>query len=347
MGLLSFYFSTKGNTITISRILLVATALVAIAPAARADKALLNASYDATRELYADYNQVFAAQWLKQTGEKVTIAQSHAGSGDQARAVIDGLDGDVATLALSYDIDAIAEKAKLLPTDWQTRLPNNSAPYTSTIIFLVRKGNPKNVHDWNDLIRSDVKVITPNPKTSGAARWAYLAAWGQVLKSGGTPEQAKDYVAKLYHNVPVLDSGGRGATNTFVQRRQGDVLLSWENEALLAARQLGQDQFDVIVPSSSILAEPSVAVLDVNAAKHGTAKEAEDYLRFLYTPEGQDIAAKHFFRPRNAEVAARYAQNFADVKLFTIDDVFGGWKKANDAHFIDGAAFDQIYTPSK
>jgi sulfate transport system substrate-binding protein len=331
----------------VSRFLLVAAALAALTPAARADKALLNASYDATRELYADYNQVFAAYWQKQGGEKITIAASHAGSGDQARAVIDGLDADVATLALAYDIDAISEKAKLLPSNWQTRLPNNSAPYTSTIIFLVRKGNPKNVHDWSDLVRSDVKVITPNPKTSGAARWAYLAAWGQVLQTGGTQEQARDYIAKLYHNVPILDSGGRGATNTFVQRRQGDVLLSWENEALLAARQLGQDQFEVVVPSISILAEPSVAVLDVNATKHGTTKEAEAYLRFLYTPEGQDIAAKHYFRPRNTEVAARYAQSFSPVKLFTIDDVFGGWVKANAAHFVDGAAFDQIYQPGK
>ncbi len=330
---------------SVSRILLAALVLSAVVPAARADKTLLNASYDATRELYADYNQVFATEWKKQTGETITISNAHAGSGDQARAVIDGLDADVATLALAYDIDAISAQAKLLPPDWVKRLPNNSAPYTSTIVFLVRNGNPKNIHDWADLVRPDVKVITPNPKTSGAARWAYLAAWGQVLQSGGTPAQARDYVTKLYKNVPVLDSGGRGATTTFVQRHQGDVLLSWENEALLAARQLGPDQFSMVVPSSSILAEPSVAVLDKNTAKHGTAKEAEAYLRFLYTPEGQDIVAKHYFRPRDTNVAAHYADTFAKIKLFTIDDVFGGWTKANTEHFADGAGFDQIYQP--
>jgi sulfate transport system substrate-binding protein len=338
----------KANVMSISRILLAglaAAAATVASPVAYADKTLLNASYDATRELYADYNQVFAAQWKQQTGETLTISNAHAGSGDQARAVIDGLDADVATLALAYDIDAIAAQAKLLPADWQTRLPNNSAPYTSTIVFLVRQGNPKNIHDWADLVRPGVKVITPNPKTSGAARWAYLAAWGQVLQGGGTPDQARDYVTRLYRNVPVLDSGGRGATTTFVQRHQGDVLLSWENEALLAARQLGPDQFSIVVPSISILAEPSVAVLDVNAAKHGTQKEAEAYLRFLYTPEGQDIVAKHYFRPRDPAVAARYADAFPTIKLFTIDAVFGGWAKANADHFADGAAFDQIYQP--
>ncbi len=310
-----------------------------------ADQTLLNASYDATRELYADYNQAFAAYWKAQTGDTLTIAASHAGSGDQARAVIDGLDADVATLALAYDVDAIAAQAKLLSPGWQTRLPNNSAPYTSTIVFLVRAGNPKNIHDWNDLIQPGVKIITPNPKTSGAARWAYLAAWGQVLKQGGTDAQARDYVTKLYKNVPILDSGGRGATTTFVQRHQGDVMLSWENEALLAAHQLGPDQFQIVVPSISILAEPSVAVLDVNAKKHGTEKVAEAYLRYLYTPEGQDIVAKHYFRPRDAQVAAKYAPTFPEIKLFTIDDLFGGWAKANAAHFADGAAFDQIYQP--
>lgn len=317
------------------------------APEAQADKSLLNASYDATRELYADYNQAFAEHWQKASGETLTIAISHAGSGDQARAVIDELDADVATLALSYDIEAIAEKGKLLAPGWQARLPDNSAPYTSTIVFLVRKGNPKNIRDWSDLVRSDVKVITPNPKTSGAARWAYLAAWGQALQQGGTPDQAKDYVTRLYRNVPILDSGGRGATTTFVQRRQGDVLLSWENEALLAAKKLGPDQFDIVVPSISILAEPTVAVLDMNAKKHGTEKEAEAYLRYLYTPEGQEIVAKHYFRPRLPDVAERYGDTFPKIKLFTIDAVFGGWAKANAAHFADGANFDQIYQPGR
>jgi sulfate/thiosulfate transport system substrate-binding protein len=326
---------------------LAALALILSTAEAQADKSLLNASYDATRELYADYDQVFADYWKKQTGETLTIAISHSGSGDQARAVIDGLDADVATLALSYDIEAISDKAKLLSPGWQARLPDNSAPYTSTVVFLVRKGNPKNIRDWNDLVRDGVKVITPNPKTSGAARWAYLAAWGQVLQQGGTADQARDFVTRLYRNVPILDSGGRGATTTFVQRRQGDVLLSWENEALLAARKLGPDQFDIVVPSISILAEPSVAVLEVNAKKHGTEKEAEAYLRYLYTPEGQDIVAKHYFRPRLADVVARYADAFPAIKLFTIDAVFDGWAKANAAHFADGANFDQIYQPGR
>ena len=312
---------------------------------ARADKALLNASYDVTREFYAEYDTAFAAHWKKLTGQTLTIQVSNAGSGAQARAVIDGLDADVATLALAYDIDAISSQAKLLPADWQKRLPNNSAPYTSTIVFLVRKGNPKNIHDWSDLIRPDVSVITPNPKTSGAARWAYLAAWGQVLQSGGTPDQAKDYVTKLYHNVPVLDTGGRGATTTFVQRGQGDVLLSWENDAYFAVKQFGADQYEIVTPPVSILAEPVVAVLDVNAAKHGTTKEAEAYLRYLYTPEGQEIVAKYFFRPRLPSVAQKYATAFPKLKLFTIDKVFGGWTKAQATHFADGGVFDQIYQP--
>ncbi|MGH7033144.1 MAG: sulfate ABC transporter substrate-binding protein, partial [Stellaceae bacterium] len=311
------------------------------------EKTLLNASYDATRELYRDYNRAFAAHWRQETGEELALSVSHTGSGDQARAVISGLDADAATLALAYDIDAIAAHAKLLPGDWQKRLPDNSAPYTSTIVFLVRKGNPKAIHDWDDLVRLGVKVITPNPKTSGAARWAYLAAWAQVLQKGGTAAQARDYVTKLYRNVPILDTGGRGATTTFVQRRQGDVMLSWENEALLAARQLGPDKFEIVVPSVSILAEPSVAVLDVNATKHGMMKEAEAYLRYLYSPEGQEIIAKHFFRPRDAAVMARYAQVFPAMKLVTIDAVFGGWAKANAAHFADGAIFDQIYQPGR
>lgn len=329
------------------RLLGIALLVVSLAPAAHAQKSLLNASYDATRELYAEYDQAFANYWQKQTGEKLTIAVSNAGSGDQARAVIDGLDADVATLALANDIDAIAQQAKLLPLDWQKRLPENSAPYTSTIVFLVRAGNPKNIHDWNDLVAPGVKVITPNPKTSGAARWAFLAAWGQVLQRGGTDAQARDFVTRLYRNVPILDSGSRGATTTFVQRQQGDVLLSWENEALLAAQQLGPDKFDIVRPSISILAEPSVAVLDVNTKKHGTEREAEAYLRYLYTPDGQEIVAKHFFRPRDADVAARHASFFPPLKVFTIDGVFGGWAKANAAYFADGAAFDQIYQPGR
>jgi sulfate transport system substrate-binding protein len=329
------------------RILLAVLLVGSFVPAAYADKGLLNASYDPTRELYADYDQAFAAHWKQETGETLTVSVSHTGSGDQARAVISGLDADVATLALAYDIDSIAAHAKLLPADWQKRLPDNSAPYTSTIVFLVRKGNPKNIRDWNDLVRPGIKVITPNPKTSGAARWAYLAAWGQALEKGGTTAEARDYVTKLYHNVPILDTGSRGATTTFVQRRQGDVMLSWENEALLAAHQLGPDKFDVVVPSISIVAEPPVAVLDVNAKKHGTMKEAEAYLRYLYTPAGQDIAGKHYYRARNPQVVARYAQVFPAVKLFTIDAVFGGWAKANAAHFADGAIFDQIYQPGR
>jgi sulfate transport system substrate-binding protein len=331
-----------------SRLILALLAAAAIGPwaqDARAGKALLNASYDVTREFYAEYDAAFAAHWKKLTGETVTIQVSNAGSGAQARAVIDGLDADVATLALAYDIDAISQQAKLLPADWQKRLPYNSAPYTSTIVFLVRKGNPKNIHDWSDLIRPDVSVITPNPKTSGAARWAYLAAWGQVLQIGGSPDQAKDYVTKLYHNVPVLDTGGRGATTTFVQRGQGDVLLSWENDADYAVRQFGSDQLEIVTPPVSILAEPAVAVLDVNAQKHGTAKEAEAYLRYLYSPEGQELVAKYFFRPRLPGVAQKYAGAFPKLKLFTIEKVFGDWAQAQATHFADGGVFDQIYQP--
>jgi sulfate transport system substrate-binding protein len=314
---------------------------------AGAEQTLLNASYDATRELYADFDQAFAVHWKQTTGETVTINAAHDGSGAEARAVIDGLDADVATLALAYDIDAISQQAKLLAPDWQTRLPNNSAPYTSTIVFLVRQGNPKNIHDWPDLIRPGVAVITPNPKTSGAARWAYLAAWGYVLKSGGSADDARAFVTKLYRNVPVLDTGGRGATTTFVQRGQGDVMLSWENEALLAIDVLGKDKFEIVDPSISILAEPSVAVLDVNAKKHGTAQVAAAYLRYLYTPEGQEIVAKHYFRPRLAAVATRHAGNFPPIKLFTIDELFGGWAKAQATHFADGGVFDQIYQPGR
>ena len=323
-----------------------AAALVAVAVPCRADQTLLNVSYDPTREFYAEVNQVFAEQWKKETGETLIIQSSHAGSGAQARAVIDGLAADVVTLALAYDIDAIAKQAQLLPPDWQKRLPENSAPYTSTIVFVVRKGNPKGVHDWADLIRPDVKVITPNPKTSGGARWNYLAAWGYALKAHGNDEAAaRNFVASLYHNVPILDSGARGATITFAQRRQGDVLLAWENEALLVAKELGEGKVEIVEPSVSILAEPPVAVVDKVVDRRGTRAAAEAYLRFLYTPAGQELAAKHYFRPRAPEVAARYAERFPTIELFTVDQVFGGWLRAQSVHFADGGVFDQIYQP--
>ena len=323
-------------------------AAAAFGGAVRADQTLLNVSYDPTREFYAEVNAAFAAQWKQRTGEALTIQASHGGSGAQARAVIDGLEADVVTLALAYDIDAIAEQAKLLPADWQRRLPDNSAPYTSTIVFLVRAGNPKGIRDWSDLVRPDVKVIAPNPKTSGGARWGYLAAWGYALKAGGNDEaKARDFVTRLYRNVPILDSGARGSTITFAQRRQGDVLLAWENEAFLAVEEMGAGRFEIVRPSVSILAEPPVAVVDGNADKHGTRAAAEAYLRFLYSPAGQELAAKHFFRPRSAEVAARYASRFPRLDLFTVDDVFGGWHQAQARHFADGGVFDQIYQPGK
>ena len=309
---------------------------------------LLNVSYDPTRELYEDFNQQFAAYWKGKTGQEVTIRQSHGGSGKQARSVIDGLGADVVTLALAYDIDQIADKAGSLPTNWQSRLPNNSAPYTSTIVFLVRKGNPKGIKDWGDLIKPGVSVITPNPKTSGGARWNYLAAWAWALRQpGGNDAKAQEYVGKLYKNVPVLDAGARGSTTTFVERGIGDVLLAWENEALLAIKELGPGKFEVVAPSLSILAEPPVAVVDKMAGKHGTKDVAQAYLEYLYTPTGQEIAAKHFYRPRDPKVAAKYDAQFPKVNLFTIDEVFGGWKKAQETHFADGATFDQIYQPGR
>lgn len=309
------------------------------------DLQLLNVSYDPTRELYQAFNASFATYWQAQSGETVKFKQSHGGSGKQARSVIDGLGADVVTLALAYDIDAIAEKAGLLPNDWQTRLPDNSSPYTSTIVFLVRKGNPKGVKDWDDLVKPGISVITPNPKTSGGARWNYLAAWAYALKQYGNDEQkARDFVARLFKNVPVLDSGARGSTTTFVQRGIGDVLLAWENEALLAVKEAGGDQFEVIAPSLSILAEPPVAVVDKNAERHGTRKIAEAYLRYLYTDAGQEIAAKNFYRPRNAAIAAKYASQFPKINLITIDTVFGGWQKAQLTYFADGGVFDLIYT---
>jgi sulfate/thiosulfate transport system substrate-binding protein len=333
------------------KIKILAIALLAVACSARpvlADTTLLNVSYDPTRELYQQYNAAFAKYWKAQTGQNVTIKQSHGGSGKQARSVIDGLDADVVTLALAYDIDAIHEKAGLLPKDWQKRLPGNSAPYTSTITFVVRKGNPKGIKDWDDLIRPGLKVITPNPKTSGGARWNYLAAWGWALKKfGGDEAKVKDYVSKLYKNVPVLDSGARGATTTFGQRGIGDVLIAWENEAFLLVKELGKDKFEIVAPSVSILAEPSVAVVDRVASKKGNGKVAEEYLKYLYSDEGQEIIAKNYYRPRNPAVAKKYAAVFPAIKLFTIDEVFGGWQKAQKTHFEDNGVYDQIYLAGK
>jgi len=309
---------------------------------------LLNVSYDPTRELYQDYNAAFGKYWKKKSGEDVTVKQSHGGSGTQARSVIDGLGADVVTLALAYDIDEIHAKAKLLPEDWQKRLPHNSSPYTSTIVFLVRKGNPKGIKDWNDLVKPGISIITPNPKTSGGARWNYLAAWGYALKlKGGNEASAKDFVTKLFKNVPVLDSGARGATNTFVQRGLGDVLLAWENEAFLAINELGKDKFEIVVPSLSILAEPPVTVVDKVVDKKGTRKVAEEYLKYLYTAEGQEIAARNYYRPIDKKVAGKYAKVFPKVKLITIDEVFGGWRAAQTKHFADEGSFDQIYTTNK
>ena len=321
-------------------------ALLAASAAFAADVTLLNVSYDPTREFYQDYNAAFSKYWKARTGDTVSVKQSHGGSGKQARAVIDGLEADVVTLALAYDIDAIADKTKLFPADWQTRLAHNASPYTSTIVFLVRKGNPKNIRDWNDLLKPGVSVITPNPKTSGGARWNYLAAWAYALKQpGGSETSAKDFVAKLFARVPVLDSGARGSTTTFVERGIGDVLLAWENEAHLAVKELGPGKVDIVVPSLSILAEPPVAVVDRFADKHGTRKVAEAYLGYLYSEAGQEIAGQHYYRPTDKKVAAKYASTFAPVKLVTVDELFGGWHKAQKAHFEDGGTFDQIYKP--
>lgn len=309
---------------------------------------LLNVSYDPTRELYEDFNHQFAAYWKNKTGQDVTIRQSHGGSGKQARSVIDGLEADVVTLALAYDIDQIADKAGTLPADWQKRLPDNSSPYTSTIVLLVRKGNPKGIRDWGDLAKPGVSVITPNPKTSGGARWNYLAAWAWALRQpGGNEAKAKDFVSRVYKNVPVLDAGARGSTTTFVERGIGDVLIAWENEALLAIKELGPGKFEVVAPSLSILAEPPVAVVDKIAGKHGTTEVARAYLEYLYTPEGQEIAARHFYRPRMPTVAAKYASQFPKMTLVTVDELFGGWKKAQASFFADGALFDQIYQPGQ
>jgi sulfate transport system substrate-binding protein len=331
----------KKLTIALS---LIAATLAGSLNATAADISLLNVSYDPTRELYQDFNAAFAKYWKAKTGDTVTIQASHGGSGKQARAIVDGLEADVATLALAYDVDQLHDKGKLIPADWQKRLPNNSSPYTSTIVFLVRKGNPKHIKDWDDVIKPGVSVITPNPKTSGGARWNYLAAWAYALKHNNNDEtKAKEFVAKLYKNVPVLDSGARGSTTTFVERGIGDVLLAWENEAYLAKKELGPDKVDIVIPSLSILAEPPVTLVDKVVDKHHTRAVAQAYLEYLYTPEGQEIAARNYYRPTLEAVAKKYEGQFPKINLVTIDGVFGGWQKAQKAHFADGGVFDQIY----
>ena len=319
------------------------TALVLAPIAQAADITLLNVSYDPTRELYQDYNTAFAKYWKAKTGDNVSVKASHGGSGKQARAIIDGLDADVATLALAYDVDQLYEKGKLISKDWQKRLGHNSAPYTSTIVFLVRKGNPKKIKDWNDVVKPGVSVITPNPKTSGGARWNYLAAWAYALKNNNDEAKAKEFVAKLFKNVPVLDTGARGSTTTFVERGIGDVLLAWENEAFLAQKELGPDKFEIVVPSLSILAEPTVTVVDKVVDKRKTRAVATAYLEYLYTEEGQEIAAQNYYRPTLESVAKKYEKSFPKVNLVKIDEVFGGWQKAQKTHFADGGTFDEIY----
>ncbi|WP_353389532.1 sulfate ABC transporter substrate-binding protein [Halopseudomonas sabulinigri] len=314
-----------------------------VASASAAQVELLNVSYDPTREFYREYNAAFSKHWNGLTGDEVKVRQSHGGSGSQARAVIDGLDADVVTLALAYDVDALRQQAELIPEDWQSRLPDNSAPYTSTIVLLVRKGNPKNIHDWDDLVRDDVAVITPNPKTSGGARWNYLAAWGYALqKFAGDEDKTYQFISKLFQNVPVLDSGARGATNTFVQRGLGDVFIAWENEAFLAVEQLGKGEFEIVVPSVSILAEPPVTLVDKNVDRKGTREVAEAYLQYLYSDEAQRLAGKHYYRPSNPAIGKEFADSFPQVELFRIDEVFGGWQQAQETHFNDGGKFDSI-----
>ena len=332
------------SSATLKTLALVAALLAGVAAGFARDLTLLNVSYDPTREFYQEYNAAFARHWKEQTGQAVVIKQSHGGSGKQARSVLDGLEADVVTLALAYDIDVLASKGSLLPTDWQKLLPNNSTPYTSTIVFLVRKGNPKGIKDWDDLIRTNVAVVTPNPKTSGGARWNYLAAYGYALKqSNGDDAKARAFVKALFKNVPVLDTGARGATTTFTQRGIGDVLIAWENEAILSLHEDGGDQFQIVVPSVSILAEPPVAVVTKFAHRHGTEAVAKAYLEYLYSPEGQEIAARNHYRPRSESVAAAHAADFPHVNLFTVGDLFGGWQKAQSTHFGDGGTFDQIY----
>lgn len=336
--------------VVMKRIRLLALAVIVslVAPAAASAQNLMNASYDPTRELYREYNQAFARHWKQKTGATIAVQQSHGGSGKQARSVIDGLSADVVTLALAYDIDAIAEKSALLPANWQARLPHNSSPYTSTIVFLVRKGNPRGIRDWDDLVKPGLAVITPNPKTSGGARWNYLAAWGHALrKPGGNDAKAREFVAAVFRNVPVLDSGARGATTTFVQRGLGDVLISWENEAFLAVKEFGADRLEIVMPSVSILAEPPVAVVDKVVDRRGTRKVAEAYVEYLFSPEAQEIVGRHFYRPRLPDAQKKFEKQFPQIATFTIDQVFGGWHKAQKTHFADGAVFDQIYKPSR
>ena len=335
-------FATAHSLILLSA----AFALAWAAPVRAADLTLLNVSYDPTREFYREFNDAFAKHWKATAGDNITFRQSHGGSGKQARAVIDGLQADVVTLALAYDVDALRVHGKLIPDNWQARLPSNSSPYYSTIVFLVRKGNPKGIKDWNDLVKDGVQIITPNPKTSGGARWNYLAAWAYALKqNGGDEAKAREFVARLFKNVPVLDSGARGSTTTFVQRGIGDVFLSWENEALLAINELGKDKFEILYPTLSILAEPPVTVVDKVVDKRGTRTVAEAYLKYLYSEEGQDLAGKHHYRPRLEAAVQKYSSKFPAVSLITIDDVFGGWDKAQKAHFDDGGVFDSIYQP--
>jgi sulfate/thiosulfate transport system substrate-binding protein len=323
----------------------VVSATFAVPPPTRADTSLLNVSYEPTRRFYSDINKAFTTRWQAEHGDRITVYQSHGGSGKQARSVAFGLEADVVTLALAYDIDAIAHRAKLLPTDWQKRLPENSSPYTSTIVFLVRKGNPKQIRGWGDLARPDVSIITPNPKTSGGARWNHLAAWGYALRQNGNDEgKAREFVTSLYKNVPVLDTGARAATITFTRRKIGDVLIAWENEALLAANEVGEGEYEVVTPALSILAEPPVAIVDAVVDRRGTRNAAEAYVKFLYTPEGQELAARHYFRPRDKGVTARFQDRFAKIELMTIDQ-FGGWDQAQKTHFSDGGIFDQIYRP--
>lgn len=338
---------TRRNAV-VAALFTAALALAPALPAGAKEIKLLNVSYDPTRELYKQINAAFADEWKAKTGDTVSIDMSHGGSGKQSRAVIDGLEADVATLALAYDIDAIGQKANLFPSDWQKRLPDNSAPYTSTIVFLVRKGNPWGIKDWPDLVRQGIEVITPNPKTSGGARWSFLAAWSWAKnRPGGSDDKAQAYVGELYKHVPVLDSGARGSTTTFAERGIGDVLLSWENEAYLALDELGQGKFEIVYPSSSILAEPPVTVVDKNVDRHGTREVAEAYLRFLYTTAAQEIEAKNYYRPRDPSVAAAHAKQFPALKLYTVDEEFGGWQKAQARFFADGGVFDQIYTPAQ
>jgi sulfate transport system substrate-binding protein len=327
----------------IRSLMLAAAALGAAAASEAKTIELLNVSYDPTRELYADYNKAFATYWKSKTGDDVVVKQSHGGSGAQARSVVDGLQADVVTLALAADIDALHKNGDLLPADWQGRLPENSTPYTSTIVLLVRKGNPKGIKDWDDIVKPGISIVVPNPKTSGGARWAYLAAWGYAQAKYGSQDRAREFITALYKNVPVLDSGARGATTTFVERGIGDVLLAWENEAFLAVKHFGADKFEIVVPSVSILAEPPVAVVDKVVERKGTGEVAKAYLEYLYSDEGQEIAARNFYRPRNAQVAARYAAVFPKLELFTIDSAFGGWTSAQATHFADGGVFDQIY----